>query len=1083
MVKRRFVSRWFYFFLIFLSILYNSSAQEVTATLEWNLSYIRAKEVTGYTPRQPIQVQMDWIIKQVDFTVSNMPEISYDAEVCIQLDRPNTNLPFYYSPAFSGSYSEVYCTSFRRENQNRWTLTINPDLFVPDMTRVDCFSKMELISGSVKKQFGLFKCKVHLSNKGVKMRALRFPYMDEKLKTTTTNVQGVTTETELVGYRSTIAQPLKVQKATLMVEFENNIDSGAADACLYWMDAQKREKERKCFPRQIFGPNYNSNTIIDVGWNIPPGEFIYGDCKMQQHYYEEAPPTEVSVGYQILDLFNTYYTEHKCAIYAYVQLNSSATAEQIFQNNGLVLQKEVNDYCNNRPDTTTCINRLCPGDCIRCRLDGIFGSITTRNQFYCDGDKTYYECVSDGSMYEHKNLCNALCSASEQCDMKEPGSNGCDMDCFYILCGNEKCQPGETKENCPQDCDRCTQGQMRECTDINGCRGVERCENGFFQPCTSVQHFCDIDCDGDLDCSDKECEPCSCLAGESRNCTTTNGCVGKQDCIVGRYGNCIMQEYFCDTDCDGDMECSSEICSLCECSESESRRCLTANRCSGMQICEDGHFGPCVSELNLCDTNCDGFDECAASCRVCNCTDGQTLSCTTPTGCVGEKVCKNGVFNDCQPKQYYCDTNCDGDYECVDSGCRACHCEEGAKADCLTNQGCLGERKCTNGEWGVCVPKQYYCDTNCDGRAECSNSACPSCNCTQSLMCTTQTGCSGRQDCTNGRLGECISVQSFCDTNCDGFQECAEQSQCKVCECNVSKPCLTKEGCEGTQECVNNRLGECKIKKYYCDKDCDGKKECSQTSCAPCQCISRWVCSKWGDCNNGTMTRLCTDENGCSNPKNVSETKRCGVIYPSAQLAQAPAQQNQSRQLNQTSYIKMECSERWQCSRWGECINGISSRTCTDTNNCGTRIMKPQESMPCLETTIDITKYFGDDQANVDITADRKNEGSEESDGVSVSSTKEDKEKNENGHFFATFLIILLVSGFLAGTMYGGYTILKKNRVKKSMKEYINTQLAKGYTKEYMYTYLINRGYPKKQVDELLHAKKGNKLQDIMKRL
>ena len=42
------------------------------------------------------------------------------------------------------------------------------------------------------------------------------------------------------------------------------------------------------------------------------------------------------------------------------------------------------------------------------------------------------------------------------------------------------------------------------------------------------------------------------------------------------------------------------------------------------------------------------------------------------------------------------------------------------------------------------------------------------------------------------------------------------------------------------------------------------------------------------------------------------------------------------------------CVENWVCSEWGQCINGTKTRTCNETNNCGTTYNKPAFTTPCL---------------------------------------------------------------------------------------------------------------------------------------
>lgn len=41
------------------------------------------------------------------------------------------------------------------------------------------------------------------------------------------------------------------------------------------------------------------------------------------------------------------------------------------------------------------------------------------------------------------------------------------------------------------------------------------------------------------------------------------------------------------------------------------------------------------------------------------------------------------------------------------------------------------------------------------------------------------------------------------------------------------------------------------------------------------------------------------------------------------------------------------CQEKWTCSGWGECVNGVQTRTCVDENDCGTNSREPFSSQPC----------------------------------------------------------------------------------------------------------------------------------------
>jgi len=46
-------------------------------------------------------------------------------------------------------------------------------------------------------------------------------------------------------------------------------------------------------------------------------------------------------------------------------------------------------------------------------------------------------------------------------------------------------------------------------------------------------------------------------------------------------------------------------------------------------------------------------------------------------------------------------------------------------------------------------------------------------------------------------------------------------------------------------------------------------------------------------------------------------------------------------------YGEEACIENWDCTDWSACVDGSQTRTCTDSNNCGTTINKPGESRSC----------------------------------------------------------------------------------------------------------------------------------------
>jgi len=50
------------------------------------------------------------------------------------------------------------------------------------------------------------------------------------------------------------------------------------------------------------------------------------------------------------------------------------------------------------------------------------------------------------------------------------------------------------------------------------------------------------------------------------------------------------------------------------------------------------------------------------------------------------------------------------------------------------------------------------------------------------------------------------------------------------------------------------------------------------------------------------------------------------------------------------TYYSSVCTESWTCGSWSACNSGTQTRTCTDSNNCGTTVSKPATSQSCTST-------------------------------------------------------------------------------------------------------------------------------------
>ena len=125
-------------------------------------------------------------------------------------------------------------------------------------------------------------------------------------------------------------------------------------------------------------------------------------------------------------------------------------------------------------------------------------------------------------------------------------------------------------------------------------------------------------------------------------------------------------------------------------------------------------------------------------------------------------------------------------------------CSGSETRSCTAANTCAGLQTCSSGTYGLCVAAEELCDVNCDGNEICTSNFCAQCECTAPQSCTTINGCEGTRSCIGGVLGVCTRTYNFCDVDCNGVQECT-QLACPNCQCTEDEACLTTNGCAGTQ--------------------------------------------------------------------------------------------------------------------------------------------------------------------------------------------------------------------------------------------------------------------------------------------
>ena len=158
----------------------------------------------------------------------------------------------------------------------------------------------------------------------------------------------------------------------------------------------------------------------------------------------------------------------------------------------------------------------------------------------------------------------------------------------------------------------------------------------------------------------------TCTAGDSKDCTTTDSCAGKQTCTAGAWGACVKNVSTCGTNdyCnDQGQRCAAATgqcvnkCGDCPC-PSDKPTCGADGSCSGGGECDDNHYklpdGTCIlkwcsdgTNVGQCSINQVGFEcvgvptgapthlELVAACPTCECPgyeSCQSGTCVNDTG-------------------------------------------------------------------------------------------------------------------------------------------------------------------------------------------------------------------------------------------------------------------------------------------------------------------------------------------------------------------------------------------------------------------------------------------------------------------
>jgi len=310
-----------------------------------------------------------------------------------------------------------------------------------------------------------------------------------------------------------------------------------------------------------------------------------------------------------------------------------------------------------------------------------------------------------------------------------------------------------------------------ECSDGNGCNGIETCVASVCQPGTP------LNCQDVNPCSVDSCDP---TLGVCRHVALPDGsscggtiCTGLAVCMGGlcKPGTGL--------DCNDGIVCTADTCDpVTGCQHTpipNGGACSDGDPCNGTETCQAGVCTP-GTPPTCDDGNACTQDSCVtpAGCQHTPVANG--IPCSDGNACNGAETCQAGVCSPGSP------LNCNDNNPCTIDGCNpttACTHVPGVDGtSCSDGRLCNGVEQCLAGicRPGIPAPDGTPCPDQdlCNGTEVCKTGACvagPPLDCGDGDACTTD-GCTG--------AGVCTHAPFVCDDgNPDTTDACDASAGCK----------------------------------------------------------------------------------------------------------------------------------------------------------------------------------------------------------------------------------------------------------------------------------------------------------------
>jgi len=454
----------------------------------------------------------------------------------------------------------------------------------------------------------------------------------------------------------------------------------------------------------------------------------------------------------------------------------------------------------------------------------------------CEGD--YFACVeavtglADGTC--------ALWPLATACTVAQQCASGF---CSDGICCNAACDTAN--DSCLEVLTGLPDGTCGKTATGNPCTAGGACATGFCSDGVCCDVACDTVNDSCVEVLTGLPDGTCALAMAGVACTSDARCASEH-CVDG-----VCCESDCATVC---MACATEKTGASDgtcapvlgdtdpdddCDPVGSGVCQTPGVCDGDGACasragtvclpaECSSTGAALTLANVCDTDGSCNPQGTVDCQGFVCRDGACLAtCTSAADCAGSRQCVGGSCGEGRGLGATCtgDDECGSGY-CVEEVC----CNEACDQAC---ESCLGARKASGGENGICGPTASTVkDSRCPVEGGCgANGACDGLGaCRPFAPSGTQCG-----------VTVCAGTASVAGDVCDGAGECisssGESCGAYICADSVGA-CL--DSCGNDAECTSGHFcsaGAC-VSQHPNGALCASAAECSAGFCVDGVCCN-----------------------------------------------------------------------------------------------------------------------------------------------------------------------------------------------------------------------------------------------------